>query len=382
MLAETGITFGVEEEFFLIDPDTRDLLADPDPRILENCDRNRGPHKFVNEFLRSQIEANTCVCDSVASVRRALVESRGIVIEAAERHGAAVLAASTHPFAAWRAQSHTDRDRYARFAMLMQDAVRRLLVGGMHIHVWFGDEDRRVRVMTALRRYLPLMNALAASSPFSAGYDTGFKSWRLSIIGGLPRTGIPRPLTSRADFDRLVKNYQRMNYVHDSSELWWDIRPGASYPTIELRICDVCTRVEDAVAVVALLGCLVRHLSRVDETGTPAKEPPTELIYEDRWLAQRYGVHAFLGNSRRSEGREDIEDKAIRLVEMLQPDAQALGCVDELQHVMSIIRNGAGADRQLDLYRLRILEGDSREEALLRVVDLIVAETRESAGTA
>ena len=150
------ITFGIEEEFFLVDPDSRDLLADPDPGIFETCEENRGLHKVVREFLRSQIETNSRVCGSVAEVRTVLRETRRIVIEAAERHGAIVLAASTHPLARWRDQTPTPRDRYGRFAATFQESVRRAVVGGMHIHAGFGDADTRIRVMTAIRRYLPL----------------------------------------------------------------------------------------------------------------------------------------------------------------------------------------------------------------------------------
>ena len=374
------LTIGVEEEFFLIDPETRDLLADPDERIFEHCERNHGRHRFVRELLRSQLETNTCVCKSVAEVRTALVETRRTVIEAAERHGARVMAASSHPFASWRVQAHTDRDRYTRFAMLLQDAVRRCIVGGMHVHVGFGTEDQRIRVMTALRGHLPLLHALSTSSPFSGGHETGYKSWRLSVVGGLPRTGIPRPLRTRAAYERLVARYQRMDFIRDGSELWWDVRPAAVHPTVEVRIFDICTTVDEAMGVIALLACLARQSLRREQSGSLSAEPPTELILEDRWLAQRYGVHAFFGRPTGRGGREDIEDLAIRLVEQLRTDAEALGCEPELRHVLAIIRNGTSADRQLDLYRLRILEGDSREQALVRVIDQIVAETRETAG--
>ena len=374
------LTLGVEEEFFLIDPATRDLLVDPDERIFEHCERNRGQHRFVRELLRSQLESNTRVCHSVAEVRTALVETRRTVIEAAEQHGASVMAASSHPLASWRAQAHTDRDRYARFEMLLQDAVRRLVVGGMHVHAGFGTEDQRIRVMTALRRYLPLLHALSTSSPFSGGHETGYKSWRLSVVGGLPRTGIPRPLRTRAAYDRLVARYRRMDFIRDGSELWWDIRPAAVHPTIEVRIFDICTTVDEAMGVIALLACLVRRLLRSEQSGKLSPEPPTELMLEDRWLAQRYGVHAFFGGRPGERGREDIEDLAVRLVEWLLADARALGCENELRRVLTIIRNGTSADRQLDLYRLRILEGDSRQQALIRVIDQIVEETRDSAG--
>ena len=156
MNEDLKITLGVEEEFFLVDPNTRDLLADPDPGILTVCEQNSGPHKVVTEFLRSQIEANTRVCTSISEVRTALIETRQIVIEGAAQYGAAVIAASTHPFASWSEQMPTPKERYEEFAVTYQESVRRLLIGGMHIHASFGNPDERIRVMTALRRYLPL----------------------------------------------------------------------------------------------------------------------------------------------------------------------------------------------------------------------------------
>ena len=374
-----GITLGVEEEFFLVDPATHDLLADPDEGIFEACEQAGGPHTVVHEFLRSQIETNTRVCSSVADVRTALRETRALVGGAAEAHGARVLAASTHPFASWREQSPTPGERYQQFATTYQETLRRAVVGGMHIHAGFGDEDSRIRVMTALRRYLPLLHALSASSPFNGGHETGFKSFRLTVMGALPRTGLPRPLHSRADYERLVAEYRRMEYIGDARELWWDIRPASAFPTVELRICDVCTRLEDAVTIAALYASLIRRLLRQDRDGALPSEPLTELIAQDRWIAQRYGVHAFLGDRGAGGGRVDIDDYAAALVDELADDARALGCESELRRALDIVREGTGADRQVDLYRLRRLEGDSEDQALRHVVDQILAETNEGA---
>ena len=377
---DLAITLGVEEEFFLVDPESRDLVADPDEGIFEACERSGGPHKVVHEFLRSQIETNTRVCGSVAEVREALSETRQLVVEAAEAHGARVMAASTHPFASWREQAPTPGERYRRFASTYQESVRRALVGGMHIHAGFGDEDSRIRVMTALRRYLPFLHALSASSPFNGGHETGFKSFRLTVMGALPRTGLPSPLHSRAEYERLVAEYLRMDYIGDARELWWDIRPASAFPTIELRICDVCTRLEDAVSIAALYASLIRWLLRHDRDGTLPPEPHTELIFQDRWIAQRYGVLAFFGDRASGSGRIDIDDYAAALVETLADDACALGCEAEVRRALTIVRDGTGADRQIDLYRLRRLEGDSEAEALHRVVDQVLAESKEGLG--
>ena len=379
---ETPITLGVEEELFLVDPDSRDLVIEPDEGIFEACKETCGPHKVVRELLRSQIETNTRVCDSIADVRRALRETRRIVVEAAERHGTAAMAASIHPFASWRAQAITPAERYVRFATTFQEGVRRFVIGGMHIHAGFADRDTRVRVMTALRRYLPLLHALSTSSPFNAGHDTGFKSYRLNLVGGIPRTGMPGPLRSWEEYARLVDDYRRMKFIDDGSELWWDIRPSHHYPTVEMRICDVCTRIEDAVCIAALYACLIRLLMRQGREGALPPEPLTELIAEDRWIAQRYGVLAFFGDRTSGGGRVDIDDYVAELVDALADDARALDCEAEIRRATTIVREGTGADRQIDLYRLRRLEGDTEEEALRRVVDLVLAETREDLGVA
>ena len=208
-----AITLGVEEEFFLIDPETADLLREPDEGIYEACHERTGRHKFVREFLRSQIETNTCVCTSIEDVRSAICETRRILVRTAEEHGASVLATSTHPFAAWETQVVTPGQRYRDFAITFQESLRRFLVGGMHIHAGFGNRDSRVRIMTALRRYLPLLHALSGSSPFNEGRLTGFKSYRLNLVGSLPRTGLPNALASWAEFDDLVNDYLRMRFI-------------------------------------------------------------------------------------------------------------------------------------------------------------------------
>ena len=376
---DAAITLGAEEEFFLVDPETRDLLTDPDPGIFAACQRKIGPHKVTEELLRSQLETNTRVCGSVAELAQALRETRRVVVEAAEAHGAAVLAASTHPFAAWADQLTTPKERYREFQVTYQESLRRFLVGGMHVHAGFGDPDSRIRVMTAVRRYLPLLHALSASSPFNEGRETGFKSYRLNLVGALPRTGLPGAMWSRAEYDALVDDYRRLELISDGSELWWDIRPSHAFPTIELRICDICTRVDDAVAVAALYACLARRLLRRDREGSLPPEPPTEIIAENRWLAQRYGVLSFLANTQ-ARGRIDVEDHAVQLVEELAEDARALSCEAELAHALRVVHEGSGADAQVDHYRLRRLEGDGRTKALRSVVDYVVAETRKGTG--
>ena len=249
--SDLNITLGVEEEFFLVDPESRDLIADPDPAIFEACERASGPHNVAHEFLRSQIETNTRVCANFVELRQALTETRRLVIDATREYKAAVIASSTHPFADWRLQLPTPKERYQRLAITLQE-IRSLLVGSMHIHAGFGDPDSRIRVMTALRPYLPLLNALSASSPFSSGRETGFKSYRLNLLSVMPRFGLPPAFVSRREYENLLNTYQSLKFIDNGSELWWDLRPSPKYPTIELRVCDICTRLDDALALAAV----------------------------------------------------------------------------------------------------------------------------------
>ena len=372
-----NLTLGIEEELMVVNADTGDAVADPDPAIFETCVRNRGPHQVVNELLRSQIETGTRVCTSITQLRASLYETRSIVIDGARTHGTAVIASSTHPFARWQEQRVTARRRYEEAEIAYQQQVRRFFVGGMHIHAGFGTPDLRIKVMTAIRPYLPLLLALSSSSPFYSGQLTGLKSYRQSVIATLPRTGMPGPLHSGADYEAVVRRYRQVGAIRDPGEIRWDIRPSASYPTLELRICDICPRVEDAIAIAALYGSLIRHLACRIEAHMPLPPTSEESIEHSRWLAQRYGTLAFLpaGDSPRLV---DIEDSSRELVGQLEEDADALRCRSELEHIGHIIRFGSSADRQEDIYRLRRLDGASHDAALKAVVDAVIDETEQA----
>lgn len=368
-------TIGVEEEFFIVDPDTRDLISRPTEAIFETCERNAGPHGIVHEFLNTQIESNTKVCTSISELRDALHETRGIVIDAAQSHDAAVIAASMHPFAQWHYQTPTPKKRYEDFELRMQDAVRRLLVSGMHIHLGFNDKDQRIRIMSALRNFLPLFSVLSASSPIVEGRPTGFRSFRLSFLGGLPRTGIPPNLSSWSEYEQVVTGLQSLDFINDGTELWWDIRPSTKYPTIELRICDTCSLVEDAVAIAALYVCLVRFLLNLDSIGELPVTQNKPLIEESRWHAQRYGILAFLVDPFTGE-RRPVGEIAEDLLNALEESAQACNCVSELKLISSILARGTSADRQFDTMKLAELDGASEKEALDKVVDMLIDETQ------
>ena len=374
------ITLGIEEELMIVDPETRDVIADPDPAIFARARGRAAPHRIVNEFLRSQIETNSTVCGSVAELAQSLHETRGAVIAAARAHGARVIASSTHPWARWEAQLVTAKPRYRRAAAALQDSVRQFFIGGMHIHAGFATADLRIQVMDALLEYLPLMLALSTSSPFHGGRLTGLKSHRQITIGAIPRTGLPPAMRSEAEYTRIVETYRGIGAIEDGSELRWDIRPSASYPTIELRICDICPRMEDAVAIAALYACLIRHIAQEIEAGKRRAGPPREIVEESRWLAQRYGTFAFLPERGHEEART-IPEIATALVSTLSSHARTLGCEKALRHAIRITEQGSSAERQEDTYREAMLDGANESEALRAVVDLIIAETECLSGT-
>ena len=372
------ITLGIEEELMVVDPASGEVIADPDPAIFADCQRSSGPHRVVNELLLSQLETNSRVCSSIAELRTSLAETRGIVIDATRRHGAAVIASSLHPWARWQSQHVTPKRRYQEAEITFQQSVRQFFVGGMHVHAGFGDPELRIRVMTSLRQYLPILLAVSTSSPFHAGQLTGLKSYRQVVIGALPRTGMPRALRSRAEFDAIVERYRSIRAIQDASEIRWDIRPSASYPTIELRICDICPRIEDAVAIAALYACLIRFIARKITAGENPPDQSRELIEEGRWLAQRFGTLAFLPRGEPPR-LVDVDDCVNELVEEVREDARALGCEGEIEHIGRIIREGSSADRQEDVYRQAMLDGASESEALRRVVDSVIADTEAGA---
>ena len=370
----TPITLGIEEELMIVDPGSGEVIADPDPAIFDECRRAAGEHRVVNELLRSQIETNSRICSSIAELRTSLHEMRRLVVNAARKRGAAVIASSTHPWARWQAQQVTPKRRYQEAEIAFQQSVRQFFVGGMHLHAGFGDPDLRIRVMTALRQYLPVFLAISTSSPFFAGQMTGLKSYRQVVIGAMPRTGMPRAFGSHEEYERIVKRYRSIRAIQDGSELRWDIRPSVSYPTIELRICDICPRMEDAVAIAALYASLIRFLARKIAAGERPSELPQELIEEGRWLAQRFGTLAFLPRGD-PPVLVDVADCVKDLVEDVREDARALGCESELERVGRIIREGSSADRQEDIYRQAMLDGADDAQALRSVVDSVIDET-------
>ena len=371
-----NITMGIEEELMIIDRSTGEVITDPATEIFERARETARPHQIVNEFLRSQIESNSKICANVQEIETSLRETRQAVIGAAREHGAAVIASSTHPWARWEDQQVTQKTRYQRAEVELQDSVRQFFIGGMHVHAGFATPEIRIRVMNALVTYLPLLLALSTSSPFHAGRLTGLKSYRQNAIAALPRTGLPPEMDSLEAFNAMVYRYQHMGAIKDASELRWDIRPSAHYPTIELRICDICPKVKDAGAIAALYACLIAEaVSEIEQRRAPARAN-SEILCEGRWRAQRYGSFAFLPDAVTRQGKAVIEVTEA-LVDRLIPHAQAMNCETQLRHTVTIARAGTSAERQEDVYREAKLDGASEREALRAIVELVRNETED-----
>ncbi|MCH8136338.1 MAG: carboxylate-amine ligase [Proteobacteria bacterium] len=370
-----AFTIGIEEEYLLVDKETRALVIDPPESLLGECEDLCG-EQVTTEFLRSQIEIGTKVCNNVQEAREDLRRLRRIVIDVAARHGLAPIAASTHPFSRWSEQKHTPKERYDTLTAEMQGAARRLLICGMHVHVGIDDDNLRIDLMNQLSYFLPHLLALSCSSPFWEGRDTGLKSYRLTVFDALPRTGLPERFQSFAEYERHVDILINAGMLKDSSKIWWDIRPSGRFPTLETRIMDVCTRIDDAIALVAVLVCILRMLYRLRLDNQRWRIYTPMLIYENRWRAMRYSFDEGLIDFAKGE-LVPFEQLLLDILKMTAEDARALGCEAEIGHVHEIMSRGTSAHRQLKTYELARAAGKNKDDALKAVVDVLISDTAE-----
>ena len=370
---EPSFTVGIEEEYLLVDRETRDLASDPPESMLKECE-SRIKGLVRPEFLKSQIEVGTRVCRTIQQARDDLAWLRRTVSKVAKNHGYAPIAASTHPFSEWQHQQHTDKERYHILARDMQAVARRLVICGMHVHVGIEDDDLRIDILNQLGYFLPHLLALSTSSPFWRGFDTGLKSYRLSIFDELPRSGLPEHFDSFAEYQRHLDVLIDAGLFKDASVLWWDARPSARFPTIEMRITDVCTRLEDAISIAALFLCVVRMLYRLRRYNQRWRHYGRMLINENRWRAKRYGLDEGLMDFGRGE-LVPLEALLDELIELVRDDAYALGCVEEVEYCRTIPSRGTSAHRQIKTFAEAAAAGADRHEALRAVVDMLVEET-------
>lgn len=376
---EPAFTIGIEEEYLLVDRETRDLCAEPPPAMMAECEK-RLTDQVSPEFLRAQIEVGTRVCRSIAEARTDLSRLRATVADVAALHGLAPIAAATHPFADWHDQKHTDKERYNVLARDLQALARRLVICGLHVHLGIEDEDLRIDLMGQARYFMPHLLALSASSPFWGGLETGLMSYRLSVFDGLPRTGIPDLFESYGEYQRLVGQMVSANLIDDASKLWWDVRPSARFPTLEMRICDVCTRLDDAITIAAIYVCLIRMLYRLRQGNQRWRIYPRTLIDENRWLAQRHGPDGELVDFGKGE-QVPYPELLEEIVELVREDAEALGCVAEVERARDIVARGTSAQSQLAVYRAALEAGADTAEALRAVVDWLIEETVAGVGS-
>jgi glutamate---cysteine ligase / carboxylate-amine ligase len=372
-LKDPSFTIGIEEEYLLVDKASRDLVREMPHALFEDCEQAlRG--QVAREFLKSQIEVETQVHKTPRAAGEELGTLRATVARLAGEHGLAPIAASTHPFARWSIQQPTERERYQAIAKDLAGVGRRLVICGMHVHIGIDDDELRIDLMNQARYFLPHLLVLSTSSPFAEGEDTGLKCYRLAAYQELPRTGLPGRFESWEEYRSTVDVLVRNGVIEDASKIWWDLRPSAKFPTLEMRITDVCTRLEDAVCVAAMYASIVRMLYRIRRSNQTWRSYPLFLLSENRWRAQRYGVDGTLFDFGRGE-LVPFRDLVDELLVLLREDAEALDCWPEVEHARTIVDRGTSANRQIACFNRLVSEGASQEHALQGVVDHLIAET-------
>jgi glutamate---cysteine ligase / carboxylate-amine ligase len=363
-------TFGIEEEYFLIEAETR-RAAGSVPREFFEAAKAATDGRCGTEFLQPQVEVATSPHTNAAAARRELRELRRNVSAVAAEHGLAILASGTHPTALWRNAQQTPKERYDAVMHDLQMIGQRDLLCGMHVHVELPDPDERVDVMYRMLPYLPLFLALSTSSPFWQSRRTGLKGYRLAAYDELPRTGVPDLFRTREEFDAYVAALVQAGVIADSSYIWWTMRPSLANPTLELRAPDSCTLVEDSIAIAALYRTLARHLYLNRWRNCDLTAVQRAIIVENKWQAQRYGVNAIFAGE---EGASTVAEMLERVICDTEMDAAALGCGAELDRCRAIAASGTSADAQLAVFDAH--GGNAGSDAALRaVVDWIAAAT-------
>ena len=361
-----SLTIGIEEEYQIINPETRELKSYINEILQEDEYILR---EVKPELHQSIVEIGTTVCTSPSHAANELRRLRGLVHGLASKKGLAIAAAGTHPFSSWLDQEITQLDRYIGVKQDMQDLAQQLLIFGTHVHIGIEDEDFLIDAMNVSRYFIPHLLCLSCSSPFWLGRETGLKSYRSIIFRNFPRTGIPRTMESWADFNDLTASLITTKCIPNGSKIYWDVRPHHAYPTLEFRFLDVCTRVEEAVCLAAILQAIIAKLWKLRRDNLTFRVYPADLIEENKWRAVRYGLDGNLidwGKERECPARQLIKE----LIEWFIDDVvDELGSRAEVEYAFKILEEGSSADRQLRKYRET---GD-----LKSVVDQLIAETLE-----
>lgn len=372
-MKEPTFSIGIEEEYMLVDRTSRNLISHAPEAMLPECEALL-QGQVAPEFLQCQIEVGTRVCETLGEARDDLAYLRRTVASVAGRYNLALVAASTHPFGKPSQLEHTHKARYDQLANDLQEVVRQLVISGMHIHVGIEDDDLRIDLMGQTTYILPHILALTTSSPFWRGRNTGLKSYRVSLWDGMPRTGLPEYFDSYGEYQRHIDVLVKAGVIEDATKIWWDVRPSARYPTLEMRISDVCTRLDDALCVAAFYRCWLRMLYRLRRGNQRWRRYTLFLINENRWRAHRYGIDEGLldfGRGSIAPFGELVEE----ILDLLQEDAAYFGCEQELNHMHTIVREGTSAHRQISTYEQALAKGMDPETAMREVVDLLIDET-------
>lgn len=369
-----SFTLGIEEEYLLVDQETYDLAEAPDA-LMDACVAEL-EGQVSPEFLQCQIEIGTNVCGSIAEARADLQHLRATIARVAGGFGLAPIAASCHPFADYRDQHHTKRERYDALSRDLAGVGRRMLISGQHVHVGIDRPEVRIDLMSQFSYFLPHLLALSASSPFWNGMDTGLASYRLTIFDNLPRTGLPPRFSSWGEYERSVQMIVDTGAIEDSSKIWWDLRPSANFPTLESRICDVSPRLEDTLTIAALTQALMRMLWRLRQKNQRWRIYDRFLIGENRWRAQRYGGTEGLIDFG-AGGVTPFVDLMQEMQELLAEDAAFFGTETEIARAVEMARAGPSAARQRMVYQTALAEGKSNQDALRDIVKSLIAEFSE-----
>ncbi|GAC1394766.1 MAG: carboxylate-amine ligase [Ktedonobacteraceae bacterium] len=362
-----SLTIGIEEEYQIIDPETRELRSYITEMLKEGQLLLR--EQVKPELHQSIVEVGSNVCKTPAEVKSELVRLRGMIIELAAKNGLKIAAAGTHPFSSWLTQEITPLERYIGVKQDMQDLAQQLLIFGTHVHIGIEDREFLIDTMNVMRYFLPHIMCLSNSSPFWMGRNTGLKSYRSIIFRNFPRSGVPRIFQSWEDYSYLVDTLVRTNTIPNGSKIWWDVRPNSSYPTLEFRICDVCTRIDEAVCIAAIFQAIVAKLWKLRRDNLTFRVYPSDLIEENKWRAVRYGLDGNLidfGKQQEVASRDLLRE----LIEWFIGDViDELGSRQEIEYAYRILQAGSSADRQLATYE--------RTGDLKAVVDQLIQETSE-----
>jgi carboxylate-amine ligase len=358
-------TIGIEEEFQIIDPETRELRS----HITEMIEEGRMilGEQVKPEMHQSMVEVGTAICNNIQEARAELVRLRRTVSELAARKNLRIAAASTHPFSSWKDQKITPHEHYDALINEMQMLAQSLLIFGMHVHIGIDDREAQIHLMNAARYFLPHVLALSTSSPFWMGTNTGLKSYRSEIFKKFPRTDIPDYFSSYSEFSNYVSLLLKTNCISNPKKIWWDVRPHPTFGTLEFRMCDVTTKVEEAVAIAALTQALVVKLHRLYKNNQSWRLYRRALIEENKWRAARYGIEGKLIDWGKEE---EVPMRALlpELLELVDDVVDDLGSRSAVEYVNTILREGTSAERQLRVFEQT---GD-----LKAVVRHIVAETK------